>query len=42
MIRESLGEDEDISDTFSFGEVTLLAIATSIDASPPLGMAPGI
>ena len=33
MIRESLsGEDEDITDEFSFKEVTLLAIATSIDA----------
>lgn len=33
MIRESLGDDdEDITDHFSFGEVTLLAIATSIDA----------
>ena len=33
MIRESLTSDEDeISDEFSFKEVTLLAIATSIDA----------
>ena len=33
MIRESLSGDEDeISDEFSFKEVTLLAIATSIDA----------
>ena len=32
MIRESLGDDEDVLDTFSFREVTLLAIATSIDA----------
>ena len=33
MIRESLsGDDEDITDNFSFKEVTLLAIATSIDA----------
>ncbi|MBO7719455.1 MAG: manganese efflux pump [Methanosphaera sp.] len=33
MIRESIqGDDEDISDEFSFKEVTLLAIATSIDA----------
>lgn len=33
MIRESLfGDEEDIKDTFSFKEVTLLAIATSIDA----------
>ena len=33
MIRESLGNDGDeITDTFSFREVTLLAIATSIDA----------
>lgn len=33
MIRESLtGEDEDITDEFSFKEVILLAIATSIDA----------
>lgn len=33
MIRESLaGEDEEITDNFSFREVTLLAIATSIDA----------
>ncbi len=33
MIRESLKNDEDdIADTFSFKEVTLLAIATSIDA----------
>ena len=33
MIRESLSDDEeDITDEFSFKEVTLLAIATSIDA----------
>ena len=33
MIRESLtGDDEEITDHFSFREVTLLAIATSIDA----------
>lgn len=33
MIRESLsGEDEEITDNFSFREVTLLAVATSIDA----------
>lgn len=33
MIRESLSSDDDeISDCFSFREVTLLAIATSIDA----------
>ena len=33
MIRESLSSDDDeISDEFSFKEVTLLAIATSIDA----------
>ena len=33
MIRESLtGDDEEITDNFSFREVTLLAIATSIDA----------
>ena len=33
MIRESLTDyDEEITDTFSFKEVTLLAIATSIDA----------
>lgn len=33
MIRESLGdENEEITDHFSFKEVTLLAIATSIDA----------
>ena len=33
MIRESLsGGDEEITDNFSFKEVTLLAIATSIDA----------
>ena len=33
MIRESLsGEDDEITDEFSFKEVTLLAIATSIDA----------
>ncbi len=33
MIRESItGDDEEITDEFSFKEVTLLAIATSIDA----------
>ncbi|OED29529.1 membrane protein [Methanosphaera sp. WGK6] len=33
MIRESLGDDEEeITDDFDFKEVTLLAIATSIDA----------
>ena len=33
MIRESLtGDDEEITDHFSFKEVTLLAVATSIDA----------
>jgi putative Mn2+ efflux pump MntP len=33
MIRESLtSDDEEITDTFSFKEVTLLAVATSIDA----------
>ena len=33
MIRESLsGDDEEITDNFSFKEVTLLAVATSIDA----------
>ena len=33
MIRESLaGDDDEITDTFSFKEVILLAIATSIDA----------
>ena len=33
MIRESLSDDNDnISDKFSFKELTLLAIATSIDA----------
>lgn len=33
MIRESLGSDsEEVNDYFSFKEVTLLAIATSIDA----------
>jgi putative Mn2+ efflux pump MntP len=33
MIRESLSsDDEEISDEFSFKEVTLLAVATSIDA----------
>ena len=33
MIRESLGsDDEQLNDYFSFKEVTLLAIATSIDA----------
>ena len=32
MIRESLSSDDEITDNFSFKEVTLLAIATSIDA----------
>ncbi|WP_458454903.1 manganese efflux pump MntP [Methanobrevibacter sp.] len=33
MIRESLmGDEEEVTDCFSFREVTLLAIATSIDA----------
>lgn len=32
MIRESLSDEEEVADTFSFKEVTLLAIATSIDA----------
>jgi putative Mn2+ efflux pump MntP len=32
MIRESLGDDDEISDDFSLSEVTLLAVATSIDA----------
>ena len=32
MIRESFSGDEDVADSFSFKEVTLLAIATSIDA----------
>lgn len=32
MIRESLQDEDDVGDTFSFREVTLLAIATSIDA----------
>lgn len=33
MIRESLvGDDDEITDHFSFKEVTLLAVATSIDA----------
>lgn len=32
MIRKSFGDDEEITDNFSFKEVTLLAIATSIDA----------
>ncbi|WP_298501012.1 manganese efflux pump MntP family protein [uncultured Methanobrevibacter sp.] len=32
MIRESLGDDDEITDNFSFKEVTLLAVATSIDA----------
>ncbi|WP_296881451.1 manganese efflux pump MntP family protein [uncultured Methanobrevibacter sp.] len=33
MIRESLSsDDEEITDNFSFKEVTLLAVATSIDA----------
>lgn len=32
MIRESLQDDDEFTDSFSFGEVTLLAIATSIDA----------
>ena len=32
MIRESLTSDDEITDTFNFTEVTLLAVATSIDA----------
>ena len=32
MIRESLTGDEEVNDYFSFKEVTLLAVATSIDA----------
>lgn len=32
MIRESFSDEEEITDQFSFKEVTLLAIATSIDA----------
>lgn len=32
MIRESLNDDDESCDEFSFSEVTLLAIATSIDA----------
>ena len=32
MIRESLSSDDEITDNFNFTEVTLLAIATSIDA----------
>lgn len=32
MIRESLKDEDETGDSFSFGEVTLLAIATSIDA----------
>ena len=32
MIRESLSDSEEVNDYFSFKEVTLLAIATSIDA----------
>ena len=32
MIRECLQDDDEITDNFSFSEVTLLAIATSIDA----------
>ena len=32
MIRESLSDEEEVNDYFSFKEVTLLAIATSIDA----------
>ncbi|MDO5852270.1 MAG: manganese efflux pump MntP family protein [Methanobacteriaceae archaeon] len=32
MIKESLDDDEEITDIFTFKEVTLLAIATSIDA----------
>ena len=32
MIRESLTSDDEITDNFNFTEVTLLAIATSIDA----------
>ena len=38
MIRESLGsDDEDIMDTFSFKELTLLAVATSIFIGKKLG-----
>lgn len=32
MIRESLSDEEEITDEFGFNEVILLAIATSIDA----------
>ena len=32
MIRESLEDEDESADSFSFSEVTLLAIATSIDA----------
>ncbi|MBE6510892.1 MAG: manganese efflux pump [Methanobrevibacter millerae] len=32
MIRESLGDEDEITDSFSFREVFILAIATSIDA----------
>ncbi len=32
MIRESFSDEEEMSDKFSFKELTLLAIATSIDA----------
>ena len=32
MIRESFSDDDEESDKFSFKELTLLAIATSIDA----------
>ena len=32
MIRESLDDDDESGDEFSFSEVTLLAVATSIDA----------
>ena len=32
MIRESLEDEDESADSFSFAEVTLLAIATSIDA----------
>lgn len=32
MIRESFSDGDDVADNFSFREVTLLAVATSIDA----------
>ena len=32
MIRESLGDEDEITDSFSFREVFIIAIATSIDA----------